>query len=164
MTKFIQMFSRNLKIAAVIAIACVCTQPAIGQRTPAATQTKESTPQPEKQIVELIYLKHSDAETMVGVLSQSISGSNFRVSVDKKKNAIILMGTSEQLQAAEELLKKLDSPGPSDTTPSAQQEIKIFQLRYSDATTMAIVLDQTLSEKESGKEGIRITIDKQKTP
>ena len=32
MTKFMQMLSRNLRLAAIIAIACVYAHPAFGQR------------------------------------------------------------------------------------------------------------------------------------
>ena len=151
MTKFIQMFSRNLKIAMIVAFACVCVRPAMAEQAktdpPPAKEAqtpppaKESQPQSEKKIFEvirLIRLRYSDADTMARVLDQSISGrGGLRIAIDKQKNSVILMGSEEQLQTAEELIRKLDSPGPNDKAPSSPVSIRIIWLVEGDQNAAA---------------------------
>jgi len=50
MTKFIQMFSRNLKIAMIVAFACVCVRPAMAEqaKTDPPPAKEAQTPPPAK--------------------------------------------------------------------------------------------------------------------
>jgi hypothetical protein len=143
------MFSRNLKIAAILAVVCVCVRPATGQQTQTAAppakeaQTtqpaKESQPQPAEQTNVVVFtLRYSDVETMARVLDKSLGGKDeVHIAIDKQKNALIIRGTEDQLNTAKAILKRLDAPSPSEIYRSLAVNVRIFWLVEGDQNAAA---------------------------
>jgi hypothetical protein len=147
MTKLKYLSPQNLKIAAIIAIACIYASQAMGQRggsdmyggggPPAregifgmggTTATEPKTPVSKLQI-RVYELQYSDAETTTRVLSNLLSGSDgIRFSVDRRRNALILTGTEELLQAASAILEKLDTPGPAEHKRTVPISVRVIWL------------------------------------
>jgi hypothetical protein len=141
MTKIIQMLSRNLKITAIIAIACVYAHPAFGQRVPGANPAKEervpggtSVPEAqsssEEQELKVFQLTYSNAGEMANVLSQIIPGLN--IAIDQRNNAIVVGGAKEKLQTADVLLRRLDTAVSSGKTRTSPVNIRLVWLVEGD--------------------------------
>ena len=129
MAKFMQMLSRNLKIAVIFTIVCVCVNPAFGQRVVSGAG-KEPPPQSEKQTLNVFYLIHSDAGEMANVLNQIIPGLN--VGIDQRNNAIVVGGTDDKLQTADVLLRRLDTARPSERPHSSPVSVRLVWLVEGD--------------------------------
>jgi hypothetical protein len=142
MTKFMQMLSRNLEIAAIVAIACIYTQPTFGQRVPGPTRAidervqggknaaREEQLSSEEQTIKVFNLKYSDAETMAHMLAQIIPGLN--VAIDQRNNAIVVNGTKEMSDTAQVLLSRLDSTGANDQSRHTPVSIRLVWLVEGD--------------------------------
>jgi hypothetical protein len=141
MTKFMQMLSRNLEIAAIIVIACVYAYPVFGQRVPGAnpakeervpgvTSVKEAQPPSEEQTLSVFYLVHSNAGEMANVLNQIVPG--LKVAIDQRNNAIVVGGTNDKLQTVNVLLKRLDTARPSDNPHSSPVSVRLVWLVEGD--------------------------------
>jgi hypothetical protein len=142
MTKFMQMLSRNLEIAAIVAIACVYAQPTFGQRVPGTSRpvdervqggrntAREEQLSSEEQTLKVFNLKNSDAETLARVIAQIIPGLN--VAIDQRNNAIVVGGQKETLQSAETLLSRLDSTGANDQSRHTPVSIRLVWLVEGD--------------------------------
>jgi hypothetical protein len=159
MTIFTQLFSRNLKIAMIVAFACVCVRPAMGEQdqipaTPVPPNAQPMIPQPatepqnpaEKQELSMFFLKYGDPELIIKVLSTTIKGGRF--AIDKRTNAIIVSASSEQMKAAEAILKQLDTPGPVEQNRSLPVNVRVFWLAdgLKDASAPAESLKEVVEE------------------
>jgi hypothetical protein len=132
MTKFMQMLSQSLKIAAIIAIACVYAQPVFGQRVipGAGREAREPQPSSEELTLKVFKMAHSDAEIMAHVLAQSIPGLN--VAIDQRNNAVVVGGAKEKLQIAQELISNLDSTNPNEKSRYLPVSVRLVWLVEGD--------------------------------
>jgi hypothetical protein len=126
MSKFNQMLSKNLQIAAIFAVVCICVYPAMGQHIPRSSPAKESQPQPEEQKVKIFSIMYGDAATIANVLGQT--GIVDRASIDKRTNSIVLVGTQEQLETAESIIRRLDSRDLAKNTNSPSPNVRVIWL------------------------------------
>lgn len=135
MSKFNHMYSRNLKLAAILALVCVCAQPAMGQQAPVASPAKESQPQPEEKSIQVFRLEYADAETLAGVIAQIVGGLN--VAFDKLSNSIVVSGTRNNLKFAEALALRLDSRDIIERAHFSPVSVRVVWLVEGDDSAAA---------------------------
>jgi len=73
-----------------------------------------------------------------GPQSASTAASDVRIVADARSNSVIIVGPTEKMTAIEEILQQIDTEVPRDT------EVRVFKLRYADATQIASVVSQSI--------------------
>jgi Bacterial type II/III secretion system short domain len=132
MAKFLQMLSRNLGLAAIIAIACVYVHPAFGQKVVSsdAREVRGMQSQPEDLTLKVFKLAHSDADIMAHVLAQSVPGIN--VATDQRNNAVVVGGAKEKLQIVQDLIDRLDSTNSNEKNRFLPVSVRLVWLVEGD--------------------------------
>ncbi len=103
---------------------------------------------------EIIYLKHSQAETVAQVLRQVRSGMRAQAArtshapmealgpvVDKRLNALILFGPLDEIEELKGLIAALDAP-----SPEASSRINVYYLEAAEAQEVAKVLESLIRQ------------------
>ena len=147
----------------------------------AIVRMMDTVPISEEAGVKLVQLKHADAESVLAVLqdiftqgAKNLSGRTggpvagkaeptktegkglvrpLNVSADPRTNTLVLSGSVETLALAQRVIAELDTE-----TDGLATEVKLFQLRFADATKMAPILESVFSEDDSPSaeaEGLR---------
>ncbi|HAO92741.1 MAG: type II secretion system protein GspD [Deltaproteobacteria bacterium GWB2_55_19] len=127
----------------------------------ADTETKRNAP-------EVIYLKNAHSETISQSLAQYRTGAKAKkdsaqteasVIADKRLNAIILFGTTEENEENRRLIAVLDVP-----SPEVNSRINVYYLENADSTSVAKVLEGLIKQQSPAQPGtetkIAVTPDK----
>jgi hypothetical protein len=138
MIKFSQFMFRNLGLAAILVIACVCVHPVFGQQVKATPPEKDLSAKSEEPMIRIIRIAHGDSENIAGTIANVMpENSGMKLSCDKRSNIIVLKGTREDVDVALKLITQLDSVNPGDKTRSIPASVRIFWLVDGDKSAAA---------------------------
>ena len=110
-------------------------------------------------IIELIPMRHADSlrvSQLVLSLYQQVYQVRRGVIIMQplvKPNTILVIGRQESIEAAKELIAKLDTPA----IPNAS--FRIFHLKHSDATTMANQVSQSFQNRPGFGQGLSLQLN-----
>ncbi|XZE56806.1 secretin N-terminal domain-containing protein [Planctomycetaceae bacterium SH139] len=106
-------------------------------------------------LVEIVQLQHVDSEAMATLVTQlytdvlNTRGSSLSITGLVKPNALLLIGRKEAVDAALELVAKLDTP----VLPSTQ--LKVFRLRNASAVDAEEAIREFFSARPGSDEDLR---------
>src|SRR6056297_2627998 len=106
-------------------------------------------------LVEIVQLQHVDSEAMATLVTQlytdvlNTRGSSLSITGLVKPNALLLIGRKEAVDAAQELITKLDTP----VLPSTQ--LKVFRLRNASAVDAEEAIREFFSARPGSDEDLR---------
>jgi len=116
---------------------------------------------PEVLETKVFRLKRTQAASVVKNLEELIAGGFFRVVADERTNSLIMTGTPDQLQAAENLLRQMDEAAPAEpsthefsskpppidiSATDLQQQIAQFRTEYETGNKQAHDLAESLRQ------------------
>jgi hypothetical protein len=128
-------FARGWHILALL--ICLATWAAL-----ASARADDMTERPARRAVRLIALEHRDA----AAVRDALRALPVRITADPESNRLLVLGSGEDLEQLERLVRELDVPIARKPDQPAL-ELKVYRLRHRSPDELAACLTPMLSER-----------------
>jgi general secretion pathway protein D len=96
----------------------------------------------------VVFPKHAEAEKLVPILQQMFQGSqDSKFMAFGPANAVVILGSAQQIQDAKRLLERLDIPAAAPTKIEPPR-FYVYNLQFAQAEDVAKILSEMLQEKQ----------------
>ncbi|MGI5842619.1 MAG: type II secretion system secretin GspD [Candidatus Xenobium sp.] len=96
----------------------------------------------------VVFPKHAEAEKLVPILQQMFQGNQeSKFLAFGPANAVVILGSAQQIQDAKRLLERLDIPAAAPTKIEPPR-FYVYNLQFAQAEEVARILSEILQEKQ----------------